>query len=436
MKIFQTSDIHLGCRRMGGRLPDTDMFEAFAFIANEAINAKADVFLLVGDCFDKPQVEPRHLRQAQHVLTKLKQADIPVIIVEGNHDKISLNSTSTTWLDYLAEDNLVILLRTIFDSDGPHFTAWNDIYKTGSYIDLFGVRFVGAGYLGAATPYKVREIASKLEPGQLNVLLLHAGPDYFVGEGGGFSSSDLSFVRKRVKYLALGHIHKPMLYENWAYNAGSPENCELREATYDLNLYKNITKRGYAIIDINTNNQESPVHIMPCSNPRRPVHRITLDCTPFGKKLKDGAAMLIGSASALICANNLNSTSVIDLTLTGKINLNRIALDQTAAEIEIEQNTNVAAVAINVTKLILESTTTHKYSHHTYPNRKELEKIAILQILNHDHLFGIDDGDQDFAYLLQNLKDGISANWSTDKIAEYLHQSYLIDRILDSKIVE
>ena len=78
MKIFQTSDVHLGRRRLNGKLPDSDLADAFAFIANKAIEAKADAFLLVGDLFDKPQVEPVHLRQAQQVLTCLKQANIPV----------------------------------------------------------------------------------------------------------------------------------------------------------------------------------------------------------------------------------------------------------------------------------------------------------------------------------------------------------------------
>lgn len=432
MKIFQTSDLHLGCRRLNGRLPDVDLFEAFMFIANKAITERADVFLLAGDFFDKPQVEPHILRQAQQVLTRLKQANIPVVAIEGNHDKISLNSSNSTWLNYLAEDDLIILLRTIFDSDGPHITAWNDIDKVGSFVDLCGVRFVGAGYLGAATPHKVRELVAKLEVDRPNVLLLHAGPDYFVGEGGGLSTSDLIFIRKRVVYLALGHIHKPMLYGNWACNSGSPENCDLREATYDLDRYGRTVERGYVIVDIDTTKQEPTVNIKPCSNPRRPVHRITLDCTPFGKKLKNGAATLVNAASSLIRTSHASHASVIDLKLTGKINLNRISIDQATAEIEIEQDSDVVAVSIDTTNLNLEHTTIPGCNNQLCPNRNDIEKTAILHLLNNHDLFGVDDGDQDFASLLQELKEGINCNWPTEKIAECLGKSHLVDRMLTS----
>ena len=37
---------------------------------------KADAFLLAGDLFDRPQVEPPHLRQAQQVLARLKEAEV------------------------------------------------------------------------------------------------------------------------------------------------------------------------------------------------------------------------------------------------------------------------------------------------------------------------------------------------------------------------
>src|SRR5258706_10669763 len=204
MKLFHTADIHLGRRRLDGRLPDKDLADAFAFVATQAIKEKADVFLIAGDLFDRPQVEPPHLRQAQQALAILKAAGIPVIAIEGNHDKAFIHSNDPTWLQYLAEDGLLTLLRTTFDSTGPVLSEWQNPQQGGAWIDLGGVRFLGAGYLGAATPHKVRAIAAKLEPGRTHVLLLHAGPDYFTGEGGGFSKEDLQGLKEKVCYLALG----------------------------------------------------------------------------------------------------------------------------------------------------------------------------------------------------------------------------------------
>ncbi len=83
MKIFQVADVHLGRRRLDGRLPDCDFAEAFDCVARAAIDERADVFLIVGDLFDRAQVEPTHLQQAQAVLRKLRAAGIAVIAVEG-----------------------------------------------------------------------------------------------------------------------------------------------------------------------------------------------------------------------------------------------------------------------------------------------------------------------------------------------------------------
>ncbi len=347
MKIFHAADIHLGRRRLDGRLPDKDFADAFAFVAGKAIEEAADVFLIAGDLFDRAQVEPPHLRQAQQVLVELKKAGIPVVAIEGNHDRAFIHSEAPTWLQYLAEDELLILLRTPFDSTGPLLTNWENARKGGAWLDLGGVRFVGAGYLGAATPHKVREVASRLEPERTHVLLLHAGPEYFTGEGGGFSKDDLQVLREKVCYLALGHIHKPMKHGDWACNPGSLENCEVREAAQ-------AGPRGYAVVELDPRCREKPVAIEIRDNPRRQCHRLTLDCTPFGNKLKKGAEALVDAAVDLIQAQRASAEALIDLQLTGKLNLDRIALDQASACAEIEKAARVRAVALDTTGLNVE----------------------------------------------------------------------------------
>ena len=126
-------------------------------------------------------------------------------------------------------------LQPRFSPDGAILEEWNQETKEGAWIEMGGIRFVGAGYLGAATPNKVRQIMGSMDAEATNVLLLHAGPDYFVGEGGGFSKYDLQQLQEKTCYLALGHIHKPMLHDDWACNPGSPENCDLNEARYGYN---------------------------------------------------------------------------------------------------------------------------------------------------------------------------------------------------------
>ncbi len=426
MKIFHAADVHLGRRRLDGRLPDKDFADAFAFVAEKAIENAADVFLIAGDLFDRAQVEPPHLRQAQQVLVELKQAGIPVVAIEGNHDRAFIHSEAPTWLQYLAEDELLILLRTPFDSTGPLLTKWENARKGGAWLDLGGVRFVGAGYLGAATPHKVREVASRLEPERTHVLLLHAGPEYFTGEGGGFSKEDLQVLRERVCYLALGHIHKPMKHGDWACNPGSLENCDVREAAQ-------AGPRGYAVVELDPGCREKPVAIEIRDNPRRQCHRLTLDCTAFGNKLKKGAEALVDAAVDLIQAQRAGAEALIDLQLTGKLNLDRIALDQASACAEIEKAARVRAVALDTTGLNVEGLAVEgRVISGENLSREELEQAAIRKLVDAENLWGLDGRQNAFAALFYQVKEAVRSGKTEEELAERICQSPLVELVQKS----
>ena len=429
MKLFHTADIHLGRRRLDGRLPDSDFADAFEHLARAAISEKSDVFLLCGDLFDRPQVDPPHLRQAQRILSLLKKARIPVVAIEGNHDKAFLSSGAPTWLDYLAQDDLLILLKTPFDATGPLLAPWDLSSKHGSWIEIAGIRFTGAGYLGAATPHKVRQIVEKLEADRANVLLLHAGPDYFVGEGGGFSADDLQLIRAKVRYLALGHIHKPMLHGGWACNPGSPENCELRETLYDRDTAGNAVQRGYACVELDPTDRTRPPIIAVRSNPRRPCFQIDLDCSPFGNKLKDGAAALEKAAARLIAASQVPMPGAVELRLTGRINLNRIALDSETLGRNLEQAAGIAAVTVNPSAINLDALAEADAGDGGTISRENLERAALRHLVNEEHLWGLDGEQEAIANLFYDLKEAIHTGRSTQELAERIRTSPLVEKI-------
>jgi len=132
VKLYHAADIHLGRSRLDGRLPDQDLANAFRHIAEAAVNDRADVFVLAGDLFDRPQVEPGHLRQAQEVLQILYRAKIPVVAIEGNHDRTYVHSDDTTWVGFLAEDGLLQLLRPKFGPKGAVLTPWDRDNRQGA----------------------------------------------------------------------------------------------------------------------------------------------------------------------------------------------------------------------------------------------------------------------------------------------------------------
>jgi exonuclease SbcD len=434
MKIYHAADIHLGRRRLDGRLPDEDFAVAFKHIVTAAVEDKADVFLLAGDLFDRPQVDPRHLGQALDSLRQLKQANIPVVAIEGNHDKAFVHSGQPTWVHHLAQEDLLILLQPRFGPDGAILEAWNKDTREGAWIELGGVRFVGAGYLGAATPSKVRQIVARMDGHASNVLLLHAGPDYFVGEGGGFSRDDLKALREKTCYLALGHIHKPMLHDNWACNPGSPENGDLNEARYGSNAQGEDQGRGYAVVKLDPNLPTPLVSVMIRSNPRRPCHRLELDCSPFGNKTKRGVEAFVDAACKLIKPLKPVPEAIIDLRLSGTLNLKRIALDPDLAARQIATETGVRAVAVDTTRLNLGTTgVPGDDSTGEGMAREDLERSALGRLLEDTHLWGLEEARPGFADLFYQLKEGVLNQQSTDQLAEQVAMSPLVEQVLQAK---
>jgi len=431
MKIVHCADIHLGRRRLDGRLPETDFAEAFAHIAEAAIRERADVFLLAGDLFDRPQVEPPHLRQAQDVLGRLRAAGIPVIAIEGNHDRAFLNSSEPTWLNYLADDGLLILLAMRFNADGPVLAPWEGSTRAGSWLDLGGVRFVGAGYLGAATPHKLRQIVERLDADKTHVLLLHAGPDYFVGEAGGFAAADLKLIREKVSYLALGHIHKPMLHGGWACNPGSPENCDLQEAHYDLDRAGQPVPRGYALAELRP--QAAPgsrlESLIIRSTPRRPCFHLALDCTPFGNKLKHGAVAIEQAACALIRERAFPPHAVVQICLSGRINLNRVALELPGLQRNIEQSTGLAAVAVDASGINLGRLAGGPEPEVEPASREELERGSIHALVQEECLWGLAEEQESIANLFYELKEAVRLDKSADELAEHIRSHRLVEKV-------
>ncbi|MDF2550660.1 MAG: metallophosphoesterase [Chlamydiales bacterium] len=338
LKVFHSGDVHLGKERLQGKLPDQDMADAFAFVVERAIEEEADVFLITGDFFDTPTIEPKHLKQATELLTRLKQHSIPVLAIEGNHDRAFLQPFQESWLYYLSEIGLICLLSTSFNP--LQVTPWDG--RSGSFIDIQGVRFLGCGYQGSQTAKRIQQmlpILQKWRPMPV-VLLLHAGLSSFFGESGGIPSEEMRALKNCVSYLALGHLHRPLLLGNWACNPGSLENCRLSEDAFP--------NRGYARIEIGDS-----VKVTLQNTPKRDLLRLEIDCTPFGSQLKGAVEKLEEAILSALKHVALKAESILFVDLTGSCHADRLRFDTAALEDKIQEACQAYAVFLNLEKLKL-----------------------------------------------------------------------------------
>ncbi len=275
-KFLHFSDCHLGYQQYGSKQRFDDFSRAFVSIINTAIEQKVDFMVLAGDLFQKRSIDALTLNSAMHGLEKLARARIPCIAVEGNHELAYYNE-AIGWLRFLAERELLILLHPSFEKGKPILRPYER--RQGAYIDPKpGLRVYGLRYSGSSTAAAMAGMAAALDeyPSDgvdYTVMIAHTGVEGVLpGHSGGLSHAQLAPLRTHVDYLALGHVHKPFTFDQWIYNAGSPETCSMEEVSW--------RDRGYYLVEVDTDRAREngdPAHVATLHpNPRRAFHRLSI----------------------------------------------------------------------------------------------------------------------------------------------------------------
>jgi DNA repair exonuclease SbcCD nuclease subunit len=257
--FIHIADTHLGYEQYGLRERFNDFSRSFWKIIDDAINRKIDFMVIAGDLFNKRAIDAQTLIHAIEGLKRLKEHNIPVITIEGNHDR-SYYRDGVSWLQFLCYQGYIILLTPIMQEGAPLIAPWNSENMLGSYIDLIGgkVRVYGLPWQGAAITRSLDGMAQALKDiraeedsqgVEYRLLTMHTGVDGMVSRVQGLPTmGQFRQLRDYIDYLALGHVHKPYELEGWIYNPGSPETCSAEEIQWD--------DRGYYYVEINTDQSE------------------------------------------------------------------------------------------------------------------------------------------------------------------------------------
>lgn len=246
MNFLHMADMHLGYRQYDLEQRFLDFGHTFEKIIDYAIAHHVEFVLISGDLFDRRSINAPTFIQANHVLSKLRQAGIPCIAIEGNHDRRFVKD-GMSWLESLEWENL---LRVIKNYEGN---------LMGGYIDVGKTRVFGYGFAGALTPAAIPAIKREIQainatsPPQTTILMLHVGVQGSMrpGVAGEVTYEELCPLRGVVDYLALGHYHNSYEIDGWAHNPGSPDTCSIAEATEKKGVY-HVTDAGARLIAMDT----------------------------------------------------------------------------------------------------------------------------------------------------------------------------------------
>ncbi|MEO1122818.1 MAG: exonuclease SbcCD subunit D [Cyanobacteria bacterium J06635_15] len=321
-RFLHLADIHLGFDRYDNSERTKDFFKALRdALQRHAIDAGVDFVIIAGDLFEHRNIQPAVLNQAQICLRLLQAAHIPVLAIEGNHDNCPYG-TATSWLRYLSDWGLLILLEPGNIAQGePFYSPWDG--RRGGYIDLdCGVRVLGANWYGAAAPQAIEQMAAAMQTlprgPRHTVLMFHHGLEGQIARYAGALRyrEVLPLKEAGVDYLALGHIHKNYTEAGWIFNPGSVEANNIEESGYE---------RGVYLVEFSSQGIQATL--------KRDYYQRTcvrLTVTAKGKEtleaLEQSAIAMVEDA---IASGQITPASapIVELRITGQVGFDRLELD-------------------------------------------------------------------------------------------------------------
>ncbi len=158
MKFLHISDIHLGCTRYQLEESPKDFYRAWIDVLQKyAVGEKVDFVIMAGDFFHKRSVPPETMNHAFAGLSLLKDAGIPVVTIEGNHDQ-KHNDSEYSWLRSLENWRLIHLLEPRSFEGKFVYDNWDyesESHVRGGYIDIGNARIFGSAWYGASANWAI-----------------------------------------------------------------------------------------------------------------------------------------------------------------------------------------------------------------------------------------------------------------------------------------
>ncbi len=219
MKFIHAADIHLdsplkGLSRYDG-VPIEQMQSAtrrsFAKMIDFSCNEAVDFVLLVGDLYDVDWKDYNTGLFLNQQMSRLRQANIPVFIVLGNHD-----ADSVITKQLCLPDNVIQ-----FSCKQPETYKLEDLK-----VAIHGQSFAKKSVTDNLSTYYPNAI-----PGYFNIGLLHTSLTDRPGHGKYAPCTKSDLLAHGYDYWALGHIHKrEIIHENpWIVFSGNLQGRHARE---------------------------------------------------------------------------------------------------------------------------------------------------------------------------------------------------------------
>ena len=321
IRILHLSDIHMGSGFSHGKInPETgkntrleDFVRSLEICIDNAINLPVDLVLFGGDAFPDSTPAPYIQEAFASQFRRLADANIPAILLIGNHDQHSQGNGGDSLSIYrtLAVPGFIVgdriathRIKTINGEVQVLTLPWlvKSTLLTRPETEGLSLEEINNLLIQRLEPVLEGQIR-RLDPKLPTILLGHLmadraslGAERFLAVGKGFTIPLSLLIRPELDYVALGHIHKhqnlnldnnpPVVY------AGSIERVDFSEEKED---------KGYILIEL----EKGDTQWQFCPLPARSFCTIELDVSKEDnpqkailqaiaqKTIKDGVIRLI-----------------------------------------------------------------------------------------------------------------------------------------------
>jgi DNA repair exonuclease SbcCD nuclease subunit len=413
MKFLHVADIHLGCRRYNLEERTKDFFRAwYDVITNHAIPNRVDFMLIAGDFFDRRNIDPQAMNHAIAGLELLKEANIPVIAIEGNHDQRDAISDHS-WMRSLSEWGFIKLLEPTRDEEGHlALVPWDESERTGSYIDIAGARIIGSHWYGAsataAIPILAEALRSARSEGRFNILMLHTDVEGQTNRPiPAVPVAKLKELKQLINYVALGHTHKRFDLDGWAFNPGSLEPTSIDE-------YKE--ERGAFLVEVDNEHKIKTRHIS--EYVQRPFQRLSFDVSGAedAEAVHTGVMRLIEREARRHDAESEQPAPIIEINLRGQLGFKNSLLQINRLRDEARDSTGALHVMIRNQSVPVEYAVAAGLD--AQAPRHERERRIIEDLISRDNRYK--HRAHEIAELVIEAKRQALGNEQPDKILELI----------------
>ncbi|MDI6644589.1 MAG: DNA repair exonuclease [Methanobacteriaceae archaeon] len=285
MRFVHLSDTHLGYRQYGLFEREEDFYQVFEDLTSKILDERPDFVIHSGDLFESSRPPTTALLTVQNCLSKLKDNNISVYAIPGNHDTIMRKNALPP----------LVLYRNF----GLKLISMKNPYYVHDGIFIGGVPF-SSKYFAERVKYQLQELSRKASEYDHRILVLHQAIDKYLPYEYELKIGDLP---ENFNYYALGHIHNRIIDDygdGKLVYPGSPEIWRIDE----LPIYKTKGK-GFYLVDMDGDQPDiQPINL----HLKRETIQKEIDYIDMKKQLKDLKNYV----------SNLDKKPVVNLKINGQ----------------------------------------------------------------------------------------------------------------------